>query len=44
MGSHFDNIAAQYDADIPEHVRLHLLKKKTDKMLEILGGEFALGA
>ncbi len=44
MGSHFDEIAAQYDADIPEHVRIHLLNKKTDKMLEILGGEFALGA
>lgn len=44
MDNHFDNIAAQYDADIPEHVRLHLLKKKPDKMLEILGGEFALDA
>ena len=44
MGSHFDDIAAQYDADIPEHVRLHLLNKKTDKILQTLAVEAPHGA
>ena len=44
MSSHFDNRAAQYDADISEHVRLHLLKKKTDKILQILAVEAPRGA
>ena len=30
---HFDVIAERYDSEIPEHIRLHLLKKKTDAML-----------
>ncbi|MFK7941661.1 MAG: class I SAM-dependent methyltransferase [Paracoccaceae bacterium] len=30
---HFNTIAAQYDAEIPEHIRLHLITKKTGAML-----------
>ena len=30
---HFDGIAADYDAEIGAHIRLHLLEKKTDAML-----------
>ena len=33
---HFDAIAAEYDAEIPEHIRLHLLAKKTGAILDQL--------
>ncbi len=33
---HFDAIAAEYDAEIPEHIRQHLLAKKTSAMLDQL--------
>ena len=29
---HFDEIAGRYDSEIPEHIRLHLLRKKTQAM------------
>lgn len=32
MNKHFDNIASKYDTLIPEHIRLHLLEKKTELM------------
>jgi len=35
--SRFDDIAEVYDAEIPEHVRLHLLARKTDMMIAFLG-------
>lgn len=35
--SRFDKIASVYDAQIPEHVRLHLLRRKTDMMIARLG-------
>ena len=35
--SRFDEIAAVYDAQIPEHVRSHLLIRKTDMMTAYLG-------
>ena len=35
--SRFDDIAEVYDAEIPEHVRLHLLARKTDMMTPFLG-------
>lgn len=31
-GDHFDTLAEHYDAEIPAHIRLHLLDKKTDAM------------
>ncbi len=30
---HFDDIAGRYDTEIPEHIRLHLLGKKTGAMI-----------
>ncbi len=36
MMSRFNEIEV-YDAEIPEHVRLHLLARKTDMMIEFLG-------
>ena len=35
--SRFDEIAAVYDAQIPAHVRRHLLVRKTDMMTAYLG-------
>ena len=34
--SHFNRISDTYDQEIPEHVRLHLLSKKTGRMLQRL--------
>ena len=36
--SRFDEIAAVYDAQIPEHIRLHLLQRKMEMMLAWLDG------
>lgn len=33
---HFDEIAERYDLEIPEHIRIHLLNKKTNAMLALL--------
>lgn len=33
---HFDDIAERYDTEIPEHIRQHLLRKKTAAMLAYL--------
>ncbi len=33
---HFNAIAAQYDAEIPQHIRQHLIAKKTGAMLDQL--------
>lgn len=33
---HFDDIAPRYDSEIPEHIRAHLLKKKTGPMAGLL--------
>ena len=37
MNNRFDDIASVYDAQIPEHVRLHLLRRKVDMMVVRLG-------
>lgn len=33
---HFNEIAPRYDSEIPEHIRLHLLDKKTSRMAAVL--------
>lgn len=41
--AHFDEIAQRYDSEIPEHVRLHLLRKKTYAMLRHLKSRLPSG-
>lgn len=41
---HFDEISDRYDSEIPEHIRLHLLQKKTRAMLNRMQGQIAPGA
>lgn len=40
MSEHFDTIAPSYDEEIPEHIRLHLLEKKTQAMHNVLAARF----
>ena len=37
MKTRFDDIAGVYDAEIPDHIRLHLLARKTDMIARYLG-------
>ena len=32
---HFNKLATKYDEEIPEHIRIHLLKKKTAFMINV---------